>query len=154
MDILSTIKLDIWVIQTLAMILTAILMPKFTVSGPISALIAVITLSVVNTHLWDAALFFSVPDSITLHAATLIIANGIIFWILVKILPGIDTQGFIAPLLAPIIFTVISVYLHQMSPKIPWDQLLSSAKAIITDTKEHLKNESKTEHDSEQRHSQ
>lgn len=154
MDILSTIKLDIWVIQTLAMILTAILMPKFTVSGPISALIAVITLSVVNTHLWDAALFFSVPNSVTLHAATLVIANGIIFWVLVKILPGIDTQGLFTPILAPIVFTVISVFLHQMSPKIPWEQILSTAKTIITDTKEQLKNESKTHEDPQKRLSQ
>lgn len=139
MEFLTSLKIDILLIQTVAMILTAILMPRFTVSGPLSALLAVVTLSLVNTHLWDTALFFSVPDSLTVHALTLVIANGIVFWLLVKILPGIDTQGILPPLIAPIIFTIISIGLHEISPKIPWAELFGKTKSIVIDAKEHLK---------------
>ena len=120
MEILAGLKIEMWITQSIAMIITAILLPGFTVSGPLSAFIAVVSLAFINTQLWDAALFYSVPNTLTIHALTLILANGIVFWGLVKILPGIDTKGFIAPFLAPIIFTVISIFLHQRMKDVDW----------------------------------
>jgi putative membrane protein len=139
MEIIAGLKIDIWITQCIAMLITAILLPGFTVSGPLSALIAVVSLAFVNTQLWDAALFFSVPNSLTVHALTLIVANGALFWILVKILPGIDTRGIIAPLVAPIIFTVISMYLHENAKDIDWNKVWHKTKDVVVEVKEEIK---------------
>jgi putative membrane protein len=137
----SSLKLDIWILQVIAMLITAFIMPGFTVSGPISALIAVVSLGFLNNYLWDAALFFSIPDSLTIHALTLVFANGILFWVLVKVLPGIDTKGLFAPFIVPILFTIISIGLNEYADKIQWSKLFTSVKEIIFETKETLKNE-------------
>lgn len=141
MEYIRDFKLDLWLIQTVAMILTAVILPGFTVSGPISAFLSVVCLGVVNTYLWDAALFYSVPDSVSLHALIMILANGGIFWLLVKILPGIDTRGLLAPLVAPVIFTVSSMLLHHFAKDIEWEKLFTTAKSSIVEAKEELKRE-------------
>ncbi len=102
-------NLNYWILQTLAMTLTALLIPKLRIDGPIGAFIMVIALGFVNAHLWDVALFYSVPNTPTVQTATLFLANGIIFWILVKVLPGIEVEGFLPALIAPIVFTFCSM---------------------------------------------
>ena len=139
MDILHSLKINLWIVQTIALILTALVVPGFSISGPLSAFLAVITLSIVNTQIWDTALFFSVPDSLTMHALTLIFANGVVFWILVKILPGIDTKGFIAPFLAPILFSISSFYLYHHAKDLDWGKIFSTAKESVSEVKEKIK---------------
>lgn len=141
MEFLTYIKIDILILQTIAMIITAILLPGFTVKGPISAFIAVACLSIINTHLWDTALFFSIPNSVTSHALTLVLANGILFWVLVKILPGIDTKGIVTPLIAPIVFTFFSVVLYDKAPYIHWRKLFSESVEYVSSFRDHLRKE-------------
>ncbi len=145
MEILPALKFEIWMTQAVAMLITAFILPGFTVSGPLSALIAVIALAFVNTQLWDAALFFSVPNSFTIHAVTLVLANGILFWILVKVLPGINTRGIIAPLVAPILFTVISMYLHEHAKDINWNTVWQKTKSTVVEVKDEIKKQHATE---------
>ena len=143
-DILHGLKIELWIVQTLAMIVTALLLPGFTVSGPLSAFLAVMTLAFVNTHIWDTALFFSVPNSISMHALTLIVANGVVFWLLMKILPGIETRGILAPLIAPILFTVISLFLHHYTKEINWRRTFMEAKESVSAIKEEIKKQNPT----------
>ena len=112
MELFSHLHIQTWVILTIAMMLTAFVLPGLKVSGPVGAFLAVAGLALVNTHIWSAALFFAVPDSLTAHTATLIVANGLIFWILVKLLPGIEVTGIISAFLAPILFTIFSIFLN------------------------------------------
>lgn len=139
MEFLSHINLQIWILQVIAMLITAILLPGLTVSGPLGALIGVVGLAFVNAHLWDAALFFSLPDSASLHAILLLLANGIIFWIVVKILPGIDVTGILPTFIAPVLFTVISVLLTTYAKDIDWGKVLSKGISYVETAREELK---------------
>ena len=100
------------------MMVTALLIPRLTITSIFGALGIVIGIALVNAKLWDAALFFSVPDSFTVHTATLLIANGLIFWILVKLLPGIQVEGLLPALAAPVVFTGCSMLIGAVSPHI------------------------------------
>lgn len=119
--------------------LTAFILPNFTISGPLGALIAVIALAFVNTHLWDAALFFSIPSSFTTQAILLLLANGVIFWILVKILPGIEVQGFLPALAAPVVFTVTSVILQNYLKDVDWSKVWHQSVNYVQGVREDFK---------------
>ncbi len=121
------------------MLLTALFLPRLQVKGPISALIAVIALAYINSAFWDAALFFKLPDSFTLKTGLLLLTNGIIFWILAKILPGIQIQGFLPALLAPIVFTIVSLFLNQYGGAVDWKKHGGYAAHQVKDQSRQVK---------------
>lgn len=143
-----------WLIQTVAMLLTAALLPKLRVTSIFGAILAVAALGFINTKIWDAALFFQIPDGFTSHAVALLLANGVLFWVVVKILPGIEIDGLLPALVAPIVFTVFSLVLTRYGKDIDWEKVAdktmeevtavaSSAKSFINSTKEEVESEKK-----------
>lgn len=116
-------NISYWILQTVAMLLTALLIPKLRIEGPFSAILTVIALAFINSHIWDAALFMQVPDSLTHHALVVFGANGLLFWLVVKILPGIEVSGVIPALLAPIVFSLVSMFLGTYAKDIDWEEL-------------------------------
>ncbi len=124
-----------WIMQTLAMLLTAALIPRLRITSIFGAIGIVACLGFVNSTVWDAALFFSVPSSFTMQAITLLLSNGVLFWILVKVLPGIEVRGVAAALVAPVVFTILSMLIDKYGKTIDWSTLFQS---VITSI-EHLK---------------
>lgn len=127
-----------WILQTAAMLLTALLIPKLTIDGPIPAFVTVVTLAFINSHVWSTALFFEIPDSATAQAATLLVCNGVIFWIVVKVLPGIDCEGFLPALIAPVVFTVTMMLISRYGSDIDWIALGKAALDWIAELKEQI----------------
>ena len=117
--------LSFWLLQTLAMLCTAALIPRLTITSLFGAFGTVACLAAVNATVWDAALFMSVPDSFTLHTLTLLLSNGLLFWLLVKILPGIEIQGVLVAIAAPVVFTVLSLHFHSYGSFVDWGGLFT-----------------------------
>ncbi len=117
-------------LQSLAMLLTAWVIPRIYITSIFGAVLTVVALSLVNATIWDAALFFSLPYSLSTHALLLFLANGFIFWTLVKILPGIEVRGFLPALAAPVVFTLLSVVITTYGRDVDWpgffDQLFNT----------------------------
>ena len=107
--------LRFWVLQTVAMMLTALLIPGLRIRSIIGAIAMVVALTVVNGTLWDAALFFRIPDSLTVQTLVLLVANGAIFWGLAKLLPGIEVRGILPALVAPLVFTVVGMLVARLA---------------------------------------
>ena len=116
-----------WIIQTVAMMITVFFIPRLRVNGPLPALATVIVLAFINAHLWSTALFFSIPSSLTLQTVLLLLVNGIIFWIVVKVLPGIEVDGIFPAIVAPLVFTVLSIVIEAYAPSIDWRGLWQEA---------------------------
>lgn len=136
----SLLSLDInyWFLQTCAMIITAILIPGLKISGPFGAFITVVSLALVNAKLWDTALFFNIPNSLTVHTGALFLANGIIFLILVKLLPGIEVEGILPALVAPVVFTVCSLIISQYGEMIDWMAILTALIGLLTQLRDYF----------------
>lgn len=120
---LFSLNLSYWLLQAAAMLITSWLIPRLRITSFFGALTTVIALAFINSKVWDAALFFHIPDSFTMQALLLFLTNGIIFWVLVKILPGIEVQGLLPALLAPVVFTVCSILISKYAPLINWTKL-------------------------------
>lgn len=127
-----------WGFQTVAMLLTCALIPKLKVEGPVSAFLTVVALAFVNTHLWSTALFFKIPDHFTTQIAVLLLANGVIFWVVVKLLPGIEVEGVFPALVAPLVFTVLSLVCTTFLPLVDWAAVGRFVLDCVSAVKEYL----------------
>jgi len=105
--------------------LTALLIPGLRITGIFGALLTVIALAFVNAKAWDAALFFQIPNEFSMRVLLLFLTNGILFWIIVKLLPGIEVNGLMPALAAPVIFTVCSLILAEYAAYIDWVEILN-----------------------------
>jgi uncharacterized membrane protein YvlD (DUF360 family) len=132
------VNLSYWLLQTFAMLVTALLIPKLRVDGPIPAFLTVLALAFVNAHIWDTALFFKVPDTLSSKALTLLLTNGAIFWIIVKVLPGIECEGILPALIAPIVFTFTSFIISEYGSTIDWSAVGKEALRLMLELKSYF----------------
>ena len=121
-----------WLLQTVAMMITALLIPRMRITSIFGALGIVMALALVNTTIWSGALFFAVPDAPTAQALVLVLANGAIFWILCKLLPGIEIQGILPAVAAPVVFTFVSVLVARYAADVDWDEVGRTAADAVT----------------------
>lgn len=135
---LSAININYWILQTIAMAITALLLPNLRITGFFGATLMVVALALVNAHLWDAALFFSIPDKFSTQAIVLLVANAGIFWFLVKLLPGIEIDGVLAAIFAPVIFTVCSVIIDQYGSHFDFISLARKGVGYLNEAKEFV----------------
>ncbi len=126
-----TEALNYWLLQTIAMGATALLIPGLRITGIFGALKIVAALAFLNATLWDAALFFSLPDGLSTQAALLLVVNGVIFWLLVKALDGIEIEGFLPAVLAPVVFTGLSLVIDQYGHLVDWGMIYEKAVTAI-----------------------
>jgi len=123
--------LNYWILQTLAMGFTALLIPRLRITGIFGAFKIVAALAFLNATVWDAALFFSLPDQATTKAVLLLVVNGVIFWILVKVLDGIEVEGFLPAIIAPVVFTGLSLAIDQYGAMVDWGKVYETALSTI-----------------------
>lgn len=131
-------NLDHWILQSVALLLTCLLIPGLHVDGPLSALLSVIALGYINTTIWDAALFCQIPDSLSAHTLVTLLANGAVFWIFVKIMPGISVRGILPALVAPVVFSAVSILLYRYGRDIDWIAVASYLLDIIRGVRNSL----------------
>lgn len=138
LEILQAISLEGWILQAVAMVVTAILIPGLKVTSIFGPFLAVISLAFVNSQLWSTALFFQVPDSLTLHTLSLVGVNGVIFWVLVKLLPGIEVKGILPAFAAPIVFSLASLLIYTFGRDIEWQPLFDQAISLLSQLRSYF----------------
>jgi putative membrane protein len=122
-------------IQTLAIVITAFLLPGLTIRSIFAPVLAVVILGFVNTKVWDAALFLQLPDTFSMQALTLVLCNGVLFWLVVKILPGFDIQGILPAILGPIIFSITSIAIDTYFQKHTLSETVTQVSEIVAPIK-------------------
>ncbi len=109
-----------WLYQTASMFITAVLLPGFRVGGPVAAFFVVLALYWVNSYLWDPALFYEIPTSLSSRTFLLIGANGLLFWLMIKLLPGTEIEGVLPALAGPLVYCVVLSMVNEFAPSIDW----------------------------------
>ncbi len=127
-----------WILQVIAMLVTAALIPGLRVTGISGAFGIVAALAFVNATVWHAALFFQIPNHISSHVLLLLLANGVLFWLLVKLLPGIEIEGILAAILSPLVFTLLSMIITYYGRDIDWLALFTQAKEFVEGVRDYF----------------
>lgn len=137
-DIISREMLNHGIAQMIAMMLTIFFIPRLWVTSPLGAFGILLAITIVNATFWDKTLFESMPDTISVNALKLLIGNGVLFWILVKLVPGIKVEGVLPALVAPLVFTIISTLLNTFASEVDWLGILGSLFSLLGDFKDSL----------------
>ncbi|HCJ52109.1 MAG: hypothetical protein A2898_02715 [Candidatus Kerfeldbacteria bacterium RIFCSPLOWO2_01_FULL_48_11] len=97
-----------WLLNALALLLVAYLLPGFEVSSFYTALIVALVLGIVNAIIKPVLILLTLPITIlTLGLFTLVI-NALLIWFVASFIEGFSIDGFTTALLGGVILWVIS----------------------------------------------
>ncbi len=98
----------VWLINTLALIAVAYLMPGVTVSSFWSALVAALILGLVNAFIRPLLVLLTLPATVITLGLFIFVINGLLFWSVGSFVEGFVVRGFWAGVFGAILFSIVS----------------------------------------------
>ena len=97
-----------WLINTVALIAVAYLMPSIKVADFTTALIAALVLGLVNAVIRPVLVLLTLPVTLLTLGLFIFVINGLLFWFVGSFIKGFVVEGFWAGFFGAIIFSLIS----------------------------------------------
>jgi putative membrane protein len=98
----------VWLLNTLALIAVAYLMPTITVSSFGAALVAALVLGLVNAIVRPVLVLLTLPVTVLTLGLFIFVLNGLLFWMVGAWLEGFHVGGFWAGVIGAILFSIVS----------------------------------------------
>ena len=98
----------VWLINTVALIAVAYLMPSIQVSSFGAALVAALVLGLVNAVVRPVLVLLTLPVTILTLGLFIFVLNGLLFWMVGTWLEGFEGGGFWSGVLGAIVFSLVS----------------------------------------------
>ena len=98
----------VWLLNTLALVAVAYLMPSVSISSFGAALIAAALLGLVNTIIRPILVLLTLPVTVLTLGLFIFVINGLLFWAVASMLQGFDVAGFWSAVIAAIVYSLIS----------------------------------------------
>src|SRR5215210_7255511 len=98
----------VWLVNALALIAVAYLVPSITVSSFTSALVAALILGLVNAVIRPILVLLTLPVTILTLGLFIFIINALLFWFVGSFVRGFEVHGFLAGLIGSILFSIVS----------------------------------------------
>ncbi|MFA6254655.1 MAG: phage holin family protein [Patescibacteria group bacterium] len=104
-----------WLVATLAILITAYLLPGIAINGLFAALVAALVLGLINAFLKPILIIITLPINIlTLGLFTLVI-NALLVLLASIIVPGFEVTNFWWALLFSLVLSIVSFVLNQIT---------------------------------------
>src|SRR3954470_22552125 len=94
----------VWLLNALALIAVAYLVPSIHVSSFSSALIAALILGLVNAVIRPVLVLLTLPVTVLTLGLWIFVINGLLFWFVGLFVPGFVVHGFWAGVIGSILF--------------------------------------------------
>lgn len=104
----------VWVLNAVALLAVAYLLPGIKVDGFASALWAALILGLVNTLVKPLFQLLTLPLTIVTMGLFLFVINGLMFWMVGSMLSGFHVSGFWWAVGGAIVYTLISGFLMNL----------------------------------------
>jgi putative membrane protein len=98
----------VWLINALALIAVAYLMPGVSVSTFGAALIAALVLGLINAVVRPILVLLTLPVTLLTLGLFIFVLNGLLFWMVGTWLEGFEVSGFWSGVFGAILFSVVS----------------------------------------------
>jgi putative membrane protein len=98
----------VWLINALALIAVAYLMPSIAVSSFGTALVAALVLGLVNAVVRPVLVLLTLPVTLLTLGLFIFVLNGLLFWGVASWLEGFHVAGFWAGVFGAILFSLVS----------------------------------------------
>lgn len=104
----------VWILNAVALLVVAYLLPGITVASFGSALIAALVLGLLNMLVKPVLVLLTLPITIVTLGLFLIILNALLFWFAGSILKGFQVNGFWWAVIGAILYSIISGLLSML----------------------------------------
>lgn len=108
--------LIVWVLNAVALMAVAYLIPGIVVTSFVSALIAAFALGFVNTLIRPLLTLLTLPISVLTLGFFYLVLNGLLFWMVGKLLNGFSVDGFWTAVFGGLLYGLISWALALIIP--------------------------------------
>jgi len=98
----------VWILNAVALMAVAYLMPSITVTSFPSALLAAFALGLVNTLIRPLLTLLTLPISVLTLGFFYLVLNGLLFWMVGRVLQGFSVDGFWAAVFGGLLYGLIS----------------------------------------------
>ena len=109
----------VWILNAVALLVVAYLLPGIAVASFGSALIAALVLGLVNMLVKPVLVLLTLPITIVTLGLFLIVINALLFWFVGSVLKGFQVNGFWWAVGGAILYSIISGLLTKLIPLIP-----------------------------------
>lgn len=100
-----------WVLQALALMIVAYVLPGITVTSFVSALIAAVILGLVNAVVYPILAILTLPITIVTLGLFLLVLNVLMFWLAGSVFNGFKVDGFWWAVIGAVLYSIISAIL-------------------------------------------
>ena len=108
--------LIVWILNAVALMAVAYLMPSIKVTSFVSALLAAFALGLVNTLIRPVLTFLTLPISVLTLGFFYLVLNGLLFWMVGKVLEGFTVDGYCAAVFGGLLYGLITWLLALIIP--------------------------------------
>lgn len=104
----------VWLLNAVALLIVAYILPGITVVGFGSALIAALVLGLLNMLVKPVLILLTLPITIVTLGLFLLVLNALMFWLAGSILRGFQVNGFWWAVGGAILYSIISALLSRL----------------------------------------
>jgi putative membrane protein len=100
--------LVVWLINALALLAVAYVLPGIVLADFTTALVAALVLGLVNTLIRPVLILLTLPATILTLGLFIFVINGLLFWMVGSWLQGFTVGGFWWGVLGAIVYSIVS----------------------------------------------
>ena len=97
-----------WLINAVALVAVAYLMPGISVASFATALVAALVLGLINAVVRPVLVLLTLPVTIVTLGLFIFVLNGLLFWFVGSFIQGFVVDGFWSGVFGAIVFSLIS----------------------------------------------
>ncbi|ASR88336.1 MULTISPECIES: phage holin family protein [Alcaligenes] len=98
----------VWILNAVALLVVAYILPGIVVASFGSALIAALVLGLLNTLVKPLLIVLTLPITIVTLGLFLLVLNALVFWFAGSILKGFQVEGFWWAVIGAIVYSLVS----------------------------------------------
>jgi len=107
----------VWILNAVALLAVAYLLPGITVASFGSAMWAALILGLVNMLIKPVLILLTLPITIVTLGLFLFVVNALLFWFVGSMLTGFKVNGFWWAVIGAIVYSLISGFLTNLISK-------------------------------------
>ncbi len=97
-----------WLINAIALLAVAYLVPGIAVSGFLTALLVALVLGLVNALLRPLLVILTLPITIMTLGLFMVVINGFLFWLVSTFVSGFTVSSFWIAIVGSLVFSILS----------------------------------------------
>lgn len=103
-----------WVINAVALLLIASLLPGFEVGSFYTALVASLVLGLINALVRPLLIFLTLPATVLTLGLFIFVINALMIWLMSTMVKGIIVDGFVTAFLAAVLLWIVSFFTNKL----------------------------------------